>query len=241
MTKLHLMGYCNKLQYPLGAAEIDSFYVEYYHEMRELMKYGLLSMNGQNGFGSEFASLLDSCGIFLKMNFTTPSRRFFSWTYSGKELLDFISKINISPTDALYNIIDTHIKLANLTLPINYKDTLSHQSVATNAIVGVLFGDEQLLRIIHVGDNIILVYKINENDITLRELESYASNDLFIENMASLLSEDPDVKELMKMLVLAHSNMTYRLINPNATDSVDLEFPYSVLKKHCSINSKILI
>lgn len=224
-----------------GDESIDDFYEYNYNEVGELMKYGVIAMNGQYGMGSHFSSLLKDKDLKLHCKFVTPSKKSFDWGYSGEELLSFIRRIQMSPTEALYVILDTHIKLANLSLPIGIEDMGEIQSITNNSIANTLTENDSLLRIMHDNDNVIFVIETNEKEIGIKDIKSNLSNELFTESFAELLSEDADVVEFINLLVLSHSKLTYRMINTAASDSVDITIPYNILKKNCKITDINLI
>lgn len=186
-----------------GDSSIDTFYEDNHNKVGEIMKYGVITLNGQNNAGDNFAKLLDSKGLSVCIEFKTPSKKIFQWNYTGKDILDFMQSIRISPTEALYTIIDTHIKLANLNLPINSDDHSSVNTIVTNTIGTTLGPDERILKILHDDNSVVLVCETNEQEASIPEIKEYLNNPLFIQNYATLLSEDADIREFMNMLVLS--------------------------------------
>lgn len=217
-----------------GDSSIDTFYEDNYNEVGEMMKYGAITLNGQNNAGDNFAKLLDSKGLSVCFKFKTPSNKIFQWNYTGKEILDFMQSIRISPTEALYTIIDAHIKLANLNIPIDSDDHSSVNTIVTNTIGNTLGPDERILKILHDGNSVVFVCETNEHEASILQIKEYLNDPLFIQNYATLLSENADIMEFMNMLVLSHSNLTYRMKNVASTDSVDVTIPYVILKNNCS-------
>lgn len=200
--------------------------------MGELLKYNVIMLNGQRNMGNVLAKFIDDKGISLLLELTTPSKKKFRWNFTGKELSDFITFQNLNPTEALCLVIDTEIKLANINLV---------QSISTNAIASSLSPNERLTKIIYTNNNIIFICETNEREVSISEIRENLSNELFAEIFASLLSEDADWREFMNMFVISHSDLTYRIKNESATDSVDITIPYSVIRNYCNIESKILL
>ncbi|MBD5358673.1 MAG: hypothetical protein HDR88_17075 [Bacteroides sp.] len=217
-----------------GDSSIDSFYEDNYNQIGEIMKYGAITLNGQHNAGDNLAKLLDSKGLIMRIEFKTPSNKIFQWNYTGKDILDFMKSIRISPTEALCTIIDTHIKLANLSLPMESNYIGYVNTIVTNSIGSTMGPGENLLKILHDGNSVIFVCETNEQETSIPEIREYLNNPFFIENFAMLLSEDVDMMEFMNMLVLSHSNLTYRMKNVASTDSVDVTIPYVILKNNCS-------
>lgn len=224
-----------------GDSSIDKFYKENFDEIGVLMKYGVISLNGQHNTGTNLAKLLENKGINLCVDVKTPSNQRFQWNYTGKELSDFIPSLTLTPTEALHTVITTEIKLANLSLPVALNDFGDIHSVAVNALQGTIAQGDRLLEILYHGNEIIFVCETSEQENTVAEIRKYLNNPLFIENFVSSLSEDADIAEFINMLVLAHSEMTYRIKNVTATDSIDITVPYTVLKNKCSIKLQNLL
>lgn len=217
-----------------GDPSIDAFYEDNHNEVGEMLKYGVITLNGQNNAGDNFAKLLDSKGLTICIEFKTPSNKIFQWNYTGTDIIDFMKSISVTPTEALYTIIDTHIKLANLSLPTEANNPGCVNTIVTNSIGFTMGQDEKLLKILHDGNNVIFVCETDEQEISIPEIREYLSNPLFIQNYATILSKDADMMEFMNMLVLSHSNLIYRVKNVGSTDSVDVTLPYDILKNNCN-------
>lgn len=220
-----------------GDSTIDKFYQDNYEEVRGIMKYGCLTLNGQSDAGTKLATLLDSKGIILKTVLTTPSDRNFNFVFEGKELLNFIEDVKISPTEALYTILDTHIKLANLILPIELDDLGQLQSIPSNTIKNSLGSGDKLLKIIHSGNDVVFILETQEKEFQIKDIKQVADNEYFLNEFTRELAEDPDVKEFIDMIVISHSNFGYNYYTTNHSDSVQIIIPYKILKNHSSINS----
>ena len=155
----------------------------------------------------------------------------FKWTYEGRELLDFIHKVRISPTEALHTVIEVWIKLANLSLPL-FADDINVQSISNNAIAKSMSPNERLIRILQKNDNIIFVSEIKEKDFSFDEVRANASNSIFVDAFTKEISKDADVREFLDLIATSHSNLIYRWCNVSYTDSADVVIPYMVLKQY---------
>lgn len=217
-----------------GDSLIDTFYEDNHNEVREIMKYGVITLNGQHNAGDNLAKLLDSKGLIMRIELKTPSNKIFQWNYTGKDILDFMKSISVTPTEALCTIIDTHIKLANLSLPMESNNLGCINTIVTNSIGSTMGQGEKLLKILHDGNSVVFICETNEQETSIPEIREYLSNPLFVQNYATLLSKDADMMEFMNLLVLSHSNLIYRLKNVESTDSVDITIPYVILKNNCN-------
>ena len=217
-----------------GDSLIDTFYEDNHSEVGEIMKYGVITLNGQHNAGDNLSKLLDSKGLIMRIEFKTPSNKIFQWNYTGKDILNFMKSIRISPTEALCTIIDTHIKLANLSLPMESNYLGCVNTIVTNSIGSTMGQGEKLLKILHDGNSVVFICETNEQETSIHEIREYLSNPLFVQNYATLLSKDADMMEFMNLLVLSHSNLIYRLKNVEYTDSVDITIPYAILYNNCN-------
>lgn len=214
-----------------GDSSIDEFYEENYNEVREIMKYGCLTLNGQRNGGTNLANLLDSKGIILKTIFTTPSSKKFSFIFTGKELLDFIDAVRVSPTEALHTILDTYIRLANLSL-MGLDDFDEFQSIPINTVKNSLGEGDRLIEIQHCGNDVIFIIETNETEFKLDDIKPFINNEYFLNEITKEMVEDPDIKEFVDMLVTTHSNFTYSYSIPNSSERVNITIPYRILKNY---------
>ena len=214
-----------------GGKETDEFYEENYNEIRELMKYIVVCMNGHHNAGTKMAQWFDDVNIPIQVNISTLGTKTFKWSYDGRELLDFIDKVRISPTEALHTVIKVWIELANLSLPLS-ADDINLQSISNKAIVKSMSPDERLMRILLENDNIIFVSEINKKDFSFDEVRINASTPQFIEAFTEEISKDADVREFLDLIATSRSNLIYRWCNVSYTDSADVVIPYMVLKQY---------
>lgn len=214
-----------------GGKETDEFYEENFNEVRELMKYLVICMNGNRNTGTKMAQWINSVNIPIQVNISTLGTKTFKWTYEGRELLDFIHKVRISPTEALHTVIEVWIKLANLSLPL-FADDINVQSISNNTIAKSMSPNERLIRILQKNDNIIFVSEIKEKDFSFDEVRANASNSIFVNAFTKEISKDADVREFLDLIATSHSNLIYRWCNVSYTDSADVVIPYMVLKQY---------
>lgn len=224
-----------------GDPIIDEFYKDNYNSVRDIMKYGCLTLNGQNNSGTRLAALLETKGIILQTIFTTPSKKEFHFIFEGKELLEFLDKIKISPTEALYTILDTNIKLLNLSLPIELEDFGEIQTISSNTFKNSLGDGDRLKEIRHSDNDVIFIIETKEKDFKINEIKPISENEIFLNEFTKELATDLDIREFLGMLAISHSNMVYKYYTPNYSDSVQIIIPYIILKNHSSINSLNLI
>lgn len=219
-----------------GNSSVAKFYEENFNEIRDVLLFVLPLMNGQNDMGIAFAKLLSENRLSIQFEIKIPNGELFHFKYEGSELFDFISTLQITPTEALLKVVDAHIKLTNLSLPITINNIENeYRSIYTNTLNQSISSGNKLLKIVREENNVISIIETDETEFTLNQIKEVDKDSLFIDNFAMSLSEDADFREFMSMLAIAHSNFTYRFRNQEANDSADIFIPYSFLKKHCSL------
>lgn len=223
-----------------GDSRISQVYTDNYDDFSEMLKYSILTMNGQHNMADLFANILANDDMNIAVRYYAPDKTFTEWKFSGKELKDFVDYCKISPTEALYKVIDMQVKIANLSLPMKPHDSSSVRSVVINSIESA---DEDCLlqSISHTGDDIIFEYKVDERkDWDLNMIQKNSANEVFIENMASMMEEDADAKEFLGLIAIAHSNLVIKYIDLRSNKRAEVTIPYHVLRRHCSVPTFLL-
>lgn len=225
-----------------GDKSIDTIYEQNYTDFRAMILYSIVSWNGQQNGGRLLANFLDSKGINMKCVITTPSQRTFQWNISPQEMLTFIDSCKKSPTDALYTVIDMHVKLAKIQLPAICDSLGELRTIPLNAISSISFSfDDMLLDIKHENNDIIIEYLSSENVFSCKELKSRADDEELINAFALELSKDEDFSELLNILALSHSNLILKYTGVLSESILTIKIPYLVIRKYCKIPNNLLI
>lgn len=224
-----------------GDNRIKDIYRKNYDKFKDILKYSIASMNGQRNMGNLFSSILDTNGLNLGVRIYTQDGDVTEWSMPGSELSDFMEACHLSPTTALGNIIDMHVEIANIHLPVKIEDIRDPiKSVVLNSFLGEL--DESCLpiSISHVGEDIIFKYNVAEDSIDLDELDKIKGNSNALELFASSLVEDEDVQEFLGIIAISHSNIIITYEGRNTNKIVSIRIPYSILKKYCKVPEYLL-
>lgn len=217
-----------------GDSRIKQVYTENYNDFKDLLKYSIITMNGQNDLGNKLSELLDKQGIDLEIKIYTPDKDFTKWSISSNELADFVKSCKLDPTQAFHKIIEMQIKIANLDLPMKPNDASNIESVTLNSIVS--YDENMLLQSIdYIEDSIIFEYKVNEKEYDLNQLKQDFQNEEYINEVTKEFSLDVDFKEFMNLVSISHSNLVIKCIGKSTNKKVELRIPYSILKKHSEI------
>lgn len=219
-----------------GDSEVKNLYNSHYEDFGELLKYSFIIMNGQNNEGIKLASVLQSKQLNIQFKIYTPNRDATSWKFSGKEIADFVTSCEISPTTALEKVIDMQIEIASINLPVRIEDLRSNvKSVALNSFFGDL--DESCLpqSITHHGNDIIFEYLVDENAYDLLDAKEAFANEDAKEEYVKEMASDADISVFLGMIAMSHSNMVVKFNGRQSDNMVEITIPYEILKKYCKI------
>ena len=217
-----------------GDNEIEKIYLENYDDFREFLKYSVLMMNGQGEKGRIFAEMLDYKGLNIGVRIYTDNKRFTDWKISGAELKSFVDSCHLNPTASLCHVIDMQVKIANLSLPMKADDETSIQSVALNSIES---GDDDFLlqSISYGGNRLILEYEVDEHEYDLQQISANSESQEYLENIATIASQDADIYELFGIMAISHSDIVIKCVGKTSKKVADISIPYVIIKRHCKV------
>lgn len=225
-----------------GDDRIIQVYSDNYDEFKDMLKYSFIEMNGQGNLGNTFAHSLETKGLNICFKISTENKKSMSWNITGKELSAFVDSCKLSPTTALKKVIDMHIKIANLKLPVTTSDSPKATTVAINSIVGDVKDESCLLQSIKCeGNNLLFVYKVNEEGAKdIKRLKDREEDLDFMDAFVQELAQDKDVQEFIGMLALSHSNMVLVYREKASAKQFSLTLPYTILRNHCKVPQNLL-
>lgn len=224
-----------------GDNRITEVYTQNYNKFKDILKYSILTMNGQYNMGDVFISILEQKKLNIAYCIYTQNGDATEWLISGGELKDFAESCKVSPTTALRTTIDIQIEIANINLPIQIEDINNPiRSVALNAFLGDIDASCLPQSISHIDSDIVFEYDVDEEIIDLNELDNIKNDVIFLDAFAHSLAEDSDVHEFIGMLAISHSNMVIVYNGRNSHRSISIRIPYSILKKYCKVPKNLL-
>lgn len=224
-----------------GDNRIKEVYTQNYNKFKDILKYSILTMNGQYNRGDVFMSILEQKKLNIAYCIYTQNGDTTKWRISGAELKDFAESCKVSPTAALRTIIDIQIEIANINLPIQIEDLNDPiKSVALNAFLGDIDASCLPQSISHIDSDIVFKYDVDEEIIDLNELDNIKNDAEFLDTFAHSLTEDADAHEFIGLLAISHSDMVIVYKGRNSHRSVSIRIPYSVLKKYCKVPQNLL-
>lgn len=234
----------NTLTYELkvnGSDEIMNVYTDNYDEVRDLLMYNFILMNGQNQLGTLFAEALNNHNLNFGVKIYTESGKSKIWSITGEQIKQFVKSCQLSPTQAMQKVIDISLQIANLELPLSPDDANLVANISTNSIVGDIDESCLLQKIEHQGYKIIFEYKVYEQDMENYEALSEQQNNIdYMNAFVSELVQDKDVLEFTRLVAISHSDMVLVYQGDKTGKHVSVEIPYTILREHCQIPSNLL-
>ena len=223
-----------------GDDRIMQVYSDNYDELKDMLKYSFIEMNGQKNLGNTFAHCLEAKGLNICFKVSTENKKSMSWNITGKELSAFVDSCKLSPTTALKKVIDMQIKIVNLKLPVTTSDSSKATTVAINSIVGDVKDESCFLQSIkYEGNNLLFEYKVNDEGAKdIKKLKDRENDLEFMDALVQELAQDKDVLEFIGLLAISHSNMV--LVYKNSAKQISLKLPYIILRNHCKIPEDLL-
>ena len=223
-----------------GDNGIKQVYTENYDEFKELLKYTIVILNGQKDMGSKLATILDKKGLDMGVRIYPPNKDYTEWRFTGSELKDFVESCRLNPTEALHQVIDMEIKIANLDLPMKPGDSTPIRSVTLNSIEAD--GDDGFLlqSVTHVGNTITFLYDVDEKVQDIDVMIENSDNEQYLENLAAILAEDADIKAFFGLVAISHSNILFRCVGRTSGKVAEIALPYGLLRKYSKVPSYML-
>ena len=223
-----------------GGKKIKKFYLDHYDDYKELIKYLIVAMNGQNNNGRKLAECFYQRGLNACVRIYTGLDEPVSWTVKGIELKALADSCKANPTEALKLAIDMMLEFSNMLLPIKPEDISKYNNIVTNSLINGYDLAYLPQSIKYIGNMIVLTISLDEKEYDISSLKENLQYDEYIDNLAKLLSEDEDMKEFFGMLALSHSDFAFQYIGRQNKDTVLVKLPYTILRKHCSVPSELL-
>lgn len=217
-----------------GSASIDTLYENHMEEVRKFLLYSFSIMNGQKGNGDALAFFGTEKGLEMKVFFTTPSSRVFSWTVSYAEAQAFTDSIKLSPAAALHDVIEWQIRLTNMELPIYYDIEGNIVDSSTNEETMVMTGFS------HINNDIQINCLWPESWGSVSDMASVNDDPAALDVVAQGFGSDPDVILFINLLVISHSDLRLKYTGKESGDEAVIVIPYRILKKYSSMPQYIL-
>ncbi len=210
-----------------GSAAVDTLYENNYNVFRKIMLYSFIINNGNGKILSDYC---ESKGIYLKWSVTTPSGRAFEWKIPPSEMSAFVDSCRKTPTEALHDVIDIHVKLANMELPLAVDSFGDIHSVAVNALSSAATSDGDILvGIRHAGDDVEFDYSVSEREFSMYYVAPSDISEDEARLIADEMAEDDDMRELMCMLAISRSNLVLNYTARKSGRKTSIRLPYDVI------------
>lgn len=224
----------------VGDAAIDSIYENHDEEMRTILLYSIVMMNGQRDYGTIFSQGLDALGLNLKATITTPSNRTFEWTIVPSELTAFVDSCQKNSTQSMYAIIDMQVQLTKQQLPAVIDSLGNLQTISINAITSASYSQCDILADIrHTDEDIEIDYITSEQEGLLSNIE-WNDDEEVIRIFTSEMAKDDDFRELLNSLAISHSNLILNYVGRISNQRMSIKIPYRIIREYCDVPKTLL-
>ena len=222
---------CNK--------ETEEFYFQHKKDMRKLSLLSFKMMDGQNNkYGSKIATILKSNHLVLKYSTKMPSLRRITYIYSAEEI-EKTTMDSLIDKKAIMLYLNMIIHIKSLSLPIITTENGEPIKVAINDKTTPL--KYLILNKIKLqGKNVIFYYCTPEINYPISVAQKGCKNEADIRYILNELCKDPYFKGLINYFAMAKCNMILRYKGAKSLQSMDINFPYRLLREHSYIPKDLL-
>ena len=219
-----------------GSRKLEKLYTNSEKELRDMTLLGFTMMNAQQNIGSFMGKLLKDNGMVLVYRILMPSGNTMSFAYTGDEILNAATNKKLSSPEALLKFMTAQM---NLFMPIvwdedgNQVDTGNSKQYSTQKF--------QILKSITLkGRDVIYNISIPEKSFTVSDLQKVGNNHGAIESIFEELCKDSTFKGSLKYYAMAKCNMVLHYIGARSSKTVDLHFPYTLIRQKTYIPQELL-
>ena len=220
--------------------ETEMFYFKHKKELRGLTLLSFKMMDGQTSeYGSRIATILKDNHLVLKYSTTMPSLKNISYVYTADEISNFIKNSDDISEKALMAYLKMIIHIESLSLPLVTTESGEPINAATNIKPNPL--KYLILKEIKLqGKNVVFYYSTPEINYPVSVSKKGCMGIEDIKYILEKLCEDPYFKGLINYFAMAKCNMILRYKGAKSLQSMDLVFPYQLLREHSYIPKDLL-
>lgn len=182
---------------------------------------------------------LKTNNIILQYKLLLPSKKTISFYFTGDEINNALSQKGLTSEAALMSYMNIQMKLFNLTLPIVWDED---GNVISQGESGKYSPKKyQILRsVVLDGKDIIYTISIPEITYNVSDLKAASSDSQLVSNLFIELSKDETFKGMLKYYALAKCGMVLRYKGVKSSETVDIYFPYELIRQHTYIPEDLL-
>ena len=209
-----------------GDESVIEFYAAHKKQFRSLCFLSYATLNGQNGNGTKLARFQKAQNVGTIFNvFSKKSGDSFSMSFTPDEILNFLESFSGTPTDAMADVIDMQIELANQEI----------NNISSNSLASTLGEGLSLKSLSRKGLDIVWTYLVDESYYDIQVLKENSRDDVIIDALAHDFVIDPDCQALVNSLSISHSNLVLRYEGSTSHECATFRIPYSILKKYSQV------
>lgn len=223
---------CNK--------KTENFYFKYEKDMRHFSLLSFKMMNEQNEkHASRMSTILKSNHLVLKYSTKMPSSKNISYVYTADEIAKFMNDSSLVGENALMSYIKTLIDIESLSLPIvtteSGKPINVKPNTKPNSLEYLILKDIKLQR-----KSVVFYYSTPEINYPISISQKGCKDEEDIRHIIGELCKDPYFKGFVNYFAMAKCNMILRYKGARSLQSMDINFPYQLLREYSYIPKDLL-
>ena len=224
------------------SSNIIEFYKEHYEDFKYMLLYSFSYLNGTDDNGDKIVYMLFKVDYDIKVVINTIDGKSISWDITKEELEEFLKQCKLTPTEALRKVLNMHIELAKLNIPVNENSEIQVRNITTEFMASTIEEGCLLIDIKTIDNLIVFEYLVDDTklDFDFATLRALSQTDEGKMIFAEIFSEDVSFREFLNLIVLSQSNLGIMYKGVTLMDSVEIVLPYTILRNYCTMPKDIL-
>lgn len=224
------------------SSNIIEFYKEHYEDFKYMLLYSFSYLNGTDDNGDKIVYMLFKVDYDIKVVINTIDVKSISWDITKEELEEFLKQCKLTPTEALRKVLNMHIELAKLNIPVNVNSEIQTRNLTTEFMASTIEEGCLLIDIKTIDNLIVFEYLVDDTklDFDFATLRALSQTDEGKMIFAEIFAEDASFREFLNLIVLSQSNLGIMYKGVTSIDSVEIVLPYAILRNYCTIPQDIL-
>lgn len=222
-----------------GNKQMEVLYVDNEETIRNLTLLGFRMANEQWGSISIVSDFLRKNKMVLEDNILLPSGKTISFYFTGEEIDSVLSRKDLTSEKALMSYMNIQMAILNEALPIVWDE--GGNVISSGGKENYSPKKYQILRsVVLEGKDVIYNISIPEITYNVSDIKTASSDSLIVSNLFVDLSKDETFKGILKYYAMVKCNMILRYKGAKSAETVDICFPYELLRQNTYIPEDLL-
>ncbi len=214
--------------------ETEKYYFNHEKELRNFSLMSFKMMNAQRDVGTRMVNALKNYHLILKYLTAMPSGKNISYVYTPKDIDQIANNPSFTSEEALMSYVKTMISVASQSLPI--VTTESGQPIVVSSYQKPDSLKYIILKSIRLnGKDVVFLYSTPEIKYTVPIAKKGSDDEEDVKAILNELCKDPYFKGQINYFALAKCNLILRYKGARSLQSMDIRFPYTLLRDYSFI------